>query len=89
MVALARRVPILFHLLTKNARLSFEPSSRRSRSKRRRGRRSCADTACLVSMNLKMVELRGVELEMRSVNGIEDETLALPPSARGGRRKCL
>jgi len=39
--------------------------------------------------SLKLVELRGLELEMVSVNGIEDEVLALPSSARGRRRKFL
>ena len=68
-----------------NARLSLECSSRRSRSKRRRGRRFYADTACLVSMNLKMVELRGLELEGNIVSATEHEILALPSSGRGRR----
>ena len=46
-------------------------------------------TACTVTPREDLVELRGLELEMRSVNGIEDEILALPPSARGHRGKCL
>jgi hypothetical protein len=35
------------------------------------------------------VELRGVEIDICSVSGTEDELLILPSSARGCRRECL
>jgi len=43
-------------------------------------------TACAVTPPEDLVELRGLELEMRSVDNIDN---ALPQSARGHRRKCL